>query len=88
MLTSSFQHILLHLLSYFLNKCCFGVCLFLLFINQRILKKYHRFPTLIINQNCIKCNLKYIKKIEQIYAGLMTISDFLQKYKIVMYPNF
>ncbi len=24
----------------------------------------------------------------QINEGLMTISDFLQKYKIVMYPNF
>ncbi len=31
---------------------------------------------------------KIYKKFDQINAGLMTISDFLEKYEIVMYPNF
>ncbi len=35
-----------------------------------------------------KMYFKVYKKIDQINAGLMSISDFLQKYKIVMYPNF
>ncbi len=35
-----------------------------------------------------KIYFKVYKKMYQINAGLMTISDFLQKYKIVIYPNF
>ncbi len=38
----------------------------LCFLNFLLIKEswrnYHRFPTLMINQNCIKCILKYIKK--------------------------
>ncbi len=46
--------------SYILNKCCD-------FFNFLLIKeswnKYHRFPILIINQNSIKCILKYIKNV-------------------------
>ncbi len=41
-----------------------------------------------IDNKLHKMYFKVYKKIDQINAGLMFISDFLQKYKIVMYPNF
>ncbi len=63
---------------------------FLHFINQKVLKKVSQISNIDNKSELHKMYFKvaYIIKFAQINAGLIIINDFLQKYKIVMYPNF
>ncbi len=75
---------------YIVTKVIFQInaVLFKHFIHQRILKKVSQVSNIDNKSALHKMHFKVYKNFDKIKAVLITISDFLQKYKIVMYPMY